>query len=133
MHVLIASSSAFRRDLYRQVIDGLGHEVTFASGGVDCIEQLHLRRPDLLLLEAPLPWGGADGVLEVLHQLGNQVRTKVILVAVGAGSIDWFQLSRFHVDDVLFRLPTAPELQRAIGDTPADAPMPTLHRAHQNA
>jgi CheY-like chemotaxis protein len=133
MHVLIASSSAFRRDLYRQVIDGLGHEVTFASGGVDCIQQLHLRRPDLLLLEAPLLWGGADGVLQVLHERRNEFQSRVILVAVSAGSIDWFQLSRFHVDDVLFRLPTVPELQRAIGGAPAGAPIRALEPAHQNA
>jgi CheY-like chemotaxis protein len=133
MHVLIASSSAFRRDLYMQAIDGLGHDVTFAGGGVDCIQQLRYRRPDLLLLEAPLPWGGTEGVLELVHERQDEPRTKVILVAVGAGSIDWFQLSRFHVDDVLFRLPTASELQRAIGNGSADAKSPELESAPQPA
>jgi DNA-binding response OmpR family regulator len=114
MHVLIASSSAFRRDLYRQAIQELGHEVSVADGGVDCVDQLHDRPADLVVLEAPLLWGGSDGVLEMLQGSGVQPCVRVIVVAVGPGSIDWFQLSRFRVDDVLFRLPSKQELQRAI-------------------
>jgi CheY-like chemotaxis protein len=133
MHVLIASSSAFRRSLYLDALDGLGHEATVAHGGVDCVEQVRLRRPDLLLLEAPLLWGGTDGVLEILQEPLSQFRTRVILVAVGAGNIDWFQLSRFRVDDVLFRLPTVPELQRAISDIPAKSAKRSREPAHQDA
>ena len=113
MQVLVASSSAFRRDLYRQAIDSLGHEVLLADGGIDCVQQMRSHPPQVLLLEAPLLWGGSDGVLEVLNGQGKTV-TRVILVAAGTGSIDWFQLSRFRVDDILFRLPTLQELQRAI-------------------
>jgi CheY-like chemotaxis protein len=136
MHVLIASSSVFRRALYCEALDGFGHDVTLADGGVDCVQQVRLRHPDLLLLEAPLLWGGTDGVLELLQEPLNEFRTRVILVAVAAGSIDWFRLSRFHVDDVLFRLPTAPELQRAIGNAPAGItnslePAPTMKRDDQ--
>jgi CheY-like chemotaxis protein len=120
MHVLIASSSAYRRELYQQAIHSLGHDVSLADGGVDCIEQVRVRRPDLLVLEAPLHWGGCDGVLDML-QGRNSFRLRVILVAAGTGSIDWFQLSRFRVDDVLFRLPTLQELQRAIGDAARNA------------
>jgi hypothetical protein len=38
----------------------------------------------------------------------------VILVAVGAGPIDWLQLGRFRIDDFLFRLPTPLDLSRAV-------------------
>jgi len=120
MHVLIASSSAYRRELYQQAIHSLGHDVSLAAGGVDCIQQVRVCRPDVLVLEAPLLWGGSDGVLDMLQGL-NSIRLRIILVAAGTGSIDWFQLSRFRVDDVLFRLPTLPELQRAIGDAVRDA------------
>lgn len=113
MQVLVASSSAYRRDVYRQSIQRLGHEVLLADGGVDCVQQMRERPPHVLLLEAPLLWGGSDGVLDVMNGQGSS--TRVVLVAAGTGSIDWFQLSRFRVDDVLFRLPTLQELQRAIG------------------
>src|SRR5689334_21457257 len=68
MHVLIASSSAFRRDLYQQAVHSLGHEVVLADGGVDCVQQMRSHRPDLLVLEAPLLWGGSDGVLEIMGE-----------------------------------------------------------------
>jgi CheY-like chemotaxis protein len=122
MHVLIASSSAFRRDLYQQAIRGLGHEVSLADGGVECVGQLGSRPVDLMVLEAPLLWGGSDGVLDILQSSGIRSRVRVIVVAVGPGSIDWFQLSRFRVDDVLFRLPTTQELQQAINTPPLAAP-----------
>jgi CheY-like chemotaxis protein len=116
MHIVVASSSAHRQALYREAIEGLGHRVSAASGGVECLEHLRHSRPALLVLEAPLLWGGSDGVLDIVQneQRGN---LPVILVAVGAGSIDWFQLSRFRVDDFLFRVPTADELERAIRST----------------
>ena len=115
MDVLIASSSAFRRDFYQQAIHNLGHAVLLSDGGVDCVQQLRARRPDLLVLETPLLWGGSDGVLEILKEQ-QSMPVRVVLVAAGTGSIDWFQLSRFRVDDMLFRLPTIQELQRAIGN-----------------
>src|SRR5262245_13715676 len=122
MHVLIASSSAFRRDYYQQTLRALGHDVALAQGGVDCIEQVGRRRPDVLVLEAPLLWGGSDGVLDVLQGPQDQTRMRVIVIAIGSGNIDWFQLSRFRVEDVLFRLPTAQELQRAIQSLPSPPP-----------
>jgi len=70
--------------------------------------------PDLLILEAPLHWGGTEGVLEVAQSELGSSALPVILVAVGAGPIDWFQLSRFRIDDFLFRLPTLQELGLAV-------------------
>jgi DNA-binding NtrC family response regulator len=113
MHIVVASSSVHRQSTYREAIEGLGHRVSSASGGVDCLEQLKQNSTGLLILEAPLPWGGSDGVLDVVQNHWNR-DLPVILVAVGSGSIDWFQLSRFRVDDFLFRVPTAHELEQAI-------------------
>jgi DNA-binding response OmpR family regulator len=113
MHIVVASSSAHRQLLYREAIEGLGHQVSAAHGGVDCIEQVRKDSAALLVLEATLLWGGSDGVLDIVqNELGRKL--PVILVAVCSGSIDWFQLSRFRVDDFLFRVPTAQELERAI-------------------
>jgi CheY-like chemotaxis protein len=114
MHILVASSSVYRQGLYRDVIEGLGCEVSVAGSGVECADRLRTDSFDLLVLEAPLLWGGSDGVLEFLREAGREDPLPVILVAAGAGTIDWFQLSRFHVDDLLLRVPTVQELGRAI-------------------
>jgi CheY-like chemotaxis protein len=113
MHILVASSSAFRQSMYREAVESLGHRVTVASGAVDCVARIREGRPDVLILEAPLFWGGAEGVLQVVEsEKGPPV--PVILVAVGTGSIDWFRLSRFRVEHILFRVPTAQELGEAV-------------------
>jgi len=125
MHVLIASSSAFRRDYYQKTLQALGHEVSLAQGGVDCIEQVASRRPDVLMLEAPLLWGGSDGVLDLLQGPQKEAPMRVIVIAIGSGHIDWFQLSRYRVEDVLFRLPNAHELQRSIQNLPRPPALPT--------
>jgi CheY-like chemotaxis protein len=113
MHIVVASSSVHRQTLYREAIEGLGHRVSAANGGVECVEQLRDDSTSLLVLEAPLLWGGSDGVLDII-QNDLKGRLPVILVAVGSGSIDLFQLSRFRVDDFLFRVPGASELERSI-------------------
>ena len=114
MYIVVASSSPYRQASYREALEKLGHYVQTAGNGVECVELLRAARPDLLVLEAPLQWGGSDGVLEVAEQDLGPHAVPVIVLAVGSGSIDWFQLSRFRVSDILFRLPTKQELQRAL-------------------
>ena len=116
MHILIASSSVFRQRNYREAVEVMGHRATTATDGVECVHRLRAEFPDMLILEAPLLWGGTEGVLEVARDEARLLPLPVILVAVGGGSIDWFQLSRFRIDQFLFRLPTAQELSRAVAD-----------------
>jgi two-component system capsular synthesis sensor histidine kinase RcsC len=126
MRILVASSSVFRQSTYREALENLGHTVTLASGGAECADVLRRSVPDVLVLEAPLLWGGSEGVLEVAQGELACTTLPVIVVAVGAGSIDWFQLSRYRIDDILFRIPTVRELGRAIarvteqGEAPGD-------------
>jgi CheY-like chemotaxis protein len=114
MRILVASSSVFRQRLYCQAIENLGHVAGVTSSGLECAEQLRSSPPDVLLLEAPLTWGGTEAVLEIAQCQPGESRIPVILVAVGMGSIDWFQLSRYRIDDILFRVPTVRELEKAI-------------------
>jgi DNA-binding response OmpR family regulator len=114
MYIVVASSSAYRQATYREALTKLGHRVETAGNGIECVELLRVEKPDLLVLEAPLQWGGSDGVLDVLEQDLGSHAVPVIVLAVGSGSIDWFQLSRFKIDDFLFRVPTMQELGHAI-------------------
>jgi CheY-like chemotaxis protein len=122
MHILVASSSTFRQRTYRDAVESLGHQVSVVSGGVECVARIQTDPPDLLILEAPLFWGGADGVLQTLQDGQRQRSIPVILVAAGVGSIDWFRLSRFRTENLLFRVPTAGDLAQAIAGVvkPAD-------------
>lgn len=114
MHILVASSSAFRQTMYRDAVESLGHEVSLTSGGVECTTRIREKRPDMLILEAPLFWGGAEGVLQVVETETSSRHLPVILVAVGTGTIDWFRLSHFRIDNFLFRVPTVQEIGEAV-------------------
>ena len=119
MEILVACASPYRQSMYREAIEQLGHHVAVAGSAVDCVERLRQAVPDVLILEAPLAWGGSDGVLEVAEEELGDEAPPVIVLAVGSGSIDWFQLSRFRIDDFLFRVPTTHELGRAISSVAA--------------
>ena len=54
-----------------------------ASSGIECRGKWREGRFDLLVLEAPLPWGGSEGVLEVIQTEARWQALPVILVAVG--------------------------------------------------
>lgn len=141
MFIVVASSSPYRQIAYRDALIGLGHRVEATGSGIDCVSLLRKQRPDLLILEAPLLWGGSDGVLEVVEQDLGPHAIPVIVLAVGSGSIDWFQLSRFKIDDFLFRVPTTQELGRAIESLAGQAagmkraksaPPRSVQNRHQN-
>ena len=121
MYIVVASSSPYRQAAYREALEKLGHHVMTAGNGIECVELLRAAKPELLVLEAPLQWGGSDGVLEVAEQDLGPHAVPVIVLAVGSGSIDWFQLSRFQIDDFLFRVPTMQELGRAIDSVASQA------------
>src|SRR5687768_1642869 len=87
MHIVVASSSPYRQAAYREALEKLGHHVRTAGNGIECVEALRSANPDLLVLEAPLQWGGSDGVLEVVEQDLGPHAVPVIVLAVGSGSI----------------------------------------------
>lgn len=116
VRVVVASPSRYRQEIYQAAIQGLGYEVMVASRGIDCVAYLKQQRPDLLVLESFLPWGGCDGVLEVAQtELG--LDCPVIVVVVSGRPADWLELSRFRVDDFLPRFPGLEALQQLMVQT----------------
>jgi hypothetical protein len=44
-----------------------GSGIVVVHSGLECLEAVRCSAPDLLILDDHLPWGGADGVLNVLN------------------------------------------------------------------
>ena len=44
-------------------------DLSTARSGLECLANLRVQAPDVLVLEPQLPWGGADGLLEVMQQI----------------------------------------------------------------
>jgi len=52
----------------RDYLTGRGFDVEVASNGLECLALLREVRPDVVVLNWELPWGGGDGVLTVLQE-----------------------------------------------------------------
>ena len=51
-----------------------------ARSGVECLAELRRLTPDMLVLDAYLPWGGAEGVLAILEESREAWITEVPIV-----------------------------------------------------
>ena len=110
IHVLVASSSAYRRWWYVEQLRLHDLEVSTAQDGLDCIQQMRAVPPDVVLLEPSLLWGGSQGVLAVRSEEPDFQQIPVVLVAVNGVSPDWYDLSRYSVQGLLLRRPSGQKL-----------------------
>jgi CheY-like chemotaxis protein len=67
-HVLIGLSDAAQLKSYSDALTREGYRVTGATTALACWTELECQRPDVLVLENTLPWGGGDGVLAMLDE-----------------------------------------------------------------
>jgi DNA-binding response OmpR family regulator len=68
MRLLIADSDPTMAELYDSYFSNNNFQVTTVGNGVQCIDAIRRKMPDVLVLEHKLPWGGDDGVIECLQQ-----------------------------------------------------------------
>jgi ActR/RegA family two-component response regulator len=62
-------------------LDESGYRVETADGGVECMAKLRSARPQTLILDAALLWGGSDGVLAYLgEEYSDGARPTVLLI-----------------------------------------------------
>ena len=97
--VLLADRDAFLLAACRDCLCQRGATVATATTGLECIQALRSFAPDVLVLEAELPWGGGDGVLAVLDEQPGLRPPRVILVSYASDRGLLHRVSRFKVDD----------------------------------
>jgi DNA-binding NtrC family response regulator len=69
IRVLIADPDRTLLAAYQARLSQEGFEVRTATNGVDCLDALNGFEPDVLVLEPEMPWGGGEGVLDVMHEV----------------------------------------------------------------
>jgi CheY-like chemotaxis protein len=62
--------------VYREPLAEEGFDVVAALSGLECVDRLRERVPDVLVLEPQLPWGGGDGVLAMMGETPEFQLTK---------------------------------------------------------
>jgi DNA-binding NtrC family response regulator len=63
-----------------------GFDAETAAGGIECLQKLRRFRPQILILDSELPWGGADGVLALLDSSVSARRDLRVVLATGSES-----------------------------------------------
>ena len=79
--VLCADADRELRDVYVWLLSSYGFRVETADDGLECLAKLRQFVPDLLLLDLELPWGGGDGVLEVMRGNLSLLPVRVVLTS----------------------------------------------------
>jgi DNA-binding NtrC family response regulator len=79
--ILIADADQDLCDLFEQFFSRQGWQVRTAGGALECLAQLRQCPPHLLVLDADLPWGGADGLLAVMRDDPALARVPVLLTS----------------------------------------------------
>lgn len=76
--VVIATGNADLSGGCAERLQARGHVVERIGSGLDLLAALRSRLPDVLVVADLLPWGGADGVITRIGELGLLRRVKVI-------------------------------------------------------
>jgi len=78
LRVLLADPDPTLLASYQTRLSQDGFEVSTATNGVDCLEGLHTFRPDVIVLEPEMPWGGR--VLSVMHEVFDLPPVPVFII-----------------------------------------------------
>lgn len=98
VRVLVADCDPYVLDGYRDGLTQDGLTVATAADGLQCLAQLRQFRPDVLVLDPSLPWGGGDGVLAVMHDDAELPQIPVIVLANRQDRGSLYRLAQFHVE-----------------------------------
>ena len=114
VRILLAGSTNYRWRSYLTRLDDAGFSVRLTYSGVDCVTALREFRPDVLVLEANIPWGGGDGVLAVHDEEPELKNNLVVILTSRCESGLLYRLSDYPIDDLVGLPISAAGLQRRL-------------------
>jgi len=83
--LLVVDDETSIREAIRQILEYEGHEVAIAADGMDALELIADRRPDLIFLDVKMP--GLDG-LEILERIREDDPSALVIMISGHGTIE---------------------------------------------
>ncbi len=79
-NVLVVEDHADMRDIYKTLLERMGHHVEIARDGVEGLNQLR-GRPDLVILDLSMPLASGDIVLGFIRSTPELSRVKVVIIS----------------------------------------------------
>jgi carbon storage regulator len=98
IRVLIADPSEYHLTFYRDYLVEHGFHVETATNGLECLEKLRDFRPEVLVLEPGMPWGG-DGILAVMHEDPHTPKVPVMILTYGCDPAVLYNISPYPISD----------------------------------
>jgi CheY-like chemotaxis protein len=80
-HILAVDDSMMMREVYIQLLETEGYEVTVAKDGQQAIKLLEERGADLMLLDIDIPYLSGWEVLDIVRKRADLCHTPVIIVS----------------------------------------------------
>ena len=103
--LLVAHSDHYLLEHLVLGLEQSGFSVYVANSGITCIEKLRNIKPEVLLLDPELLWGGGDGVLASMVVCPDLVSIPVLLLVTVETDMELANSLRTSVSDVI-ALPT---------------------------
>lgn len=97
--IVLATRPGLTRNEYEAALTRRGFEVHAVGDGLRCLEVLRDFLPDVLVIEPELPWGGGDGVLDIVHEELAFHRVPVFALTAEPSRSAMYQISRFSISD----------------------------------
>ena len=73
---------------FKQFFTSHGYDVRTATSGLSCVAALHVRVPDVLVVDTDVLWGGADGVLAIMQDDAQLAHVPVIVTSQSASTLN---------------------------------------------
>jgi DNA-binding response OmpR family regulator len=83
----MADGDTILLSLYRAFLTAEEIDVRTAATGLECLEHLRRWRPDVLVLDAELPWGAGAGVLAVMKEDPTVPLVPVLLLTANPAAL----------------------------------------------
>lgn len=78
--ILIIEDHQDMREMFKMLLEHMGHQVEVAREGVEGLHQLQ-RHPDLVLLDLSMPVASGDVVLGYIRSTPDLANTKVLVIS----------------------------------------------------
>lgn len=97
--VLLAIRRSNSRTEFQQDLNRNGFDVVTADHGLECLRIFHGFSPDVIVIEPELPWGGGDGVLDVIREDPRLCEVPVLVLTTNRNRAAIYSISQFSISD----------------------------------
>jgi CheY-like chemotaxis protein len=71
--LLVADRDRDFSELLHTFLSDRGFQVNTALSGIDCVDKMRRLKPDAVVLDLDLLWGGADGVIDWMREQSSDI------------------------------------------------------------